>query len=89
MRRFLRILTAGILLLLIYEGMVLYTNDKQFSAENTKLMMILVVLGLAAAAYQYVIYRVSAKKQVPFFNESDQLLRDPNIIFYYEPVSPL
>lgn len=53
---------VGVLLLLIYEAMTLYTNDKQFSAGDINLMFILAGLGLAAALYQYVIYRVSVKK---------------------------
>ena len=53
---------VGVILLLIYEAMTLYTNDKQFSAGDINLMFILAGLGLAAALYQYVIYRVSVKK---------------------------
>ncbi|MCH1981988.1 hypothetical protein MCG98_05355 [Ruminococcus sp. OA3] len=53
---------VGIVLLLIYEAMMLYTNDKQFSVQDIKLMFILAGLGLTAALYQYLIYRVSVKK---------------------------
>ena len=54
---------VGVILLLIYEAMTLYTNDKQFSAGDINLMFILAGLGLAAALYQYVIYRVSVKNR--------------------------
>lgn len=52
----------GILLLLLYERMILYINDRNFSEEDIKLMFILAGFGLVAVLYQYIIYKVSVKK---------------------------
>lgn len=52
----------GVLLLLSYEVMLLSTNDKVFSAADMKVTLMLAGAGIAAALYQYIIYRVSVKK---------------------------
>lgn len=52
----------GTALLLIYEGMILFTNDKTFSSVDMKVMAMLAAAGAAVALYQYIIYRISVKK---------------------------
>lgn len=52
----------GVLLFLIYKGMILYTNNGSFSAEDGGMLCVMAGFGLAAAAYQYLIYNMSVKK---------------------------
>lgn len=53
---------VGIVLTLLYEGMILVTSDRMFTSEDMQMMLIMAGLSLLAAVYQYVIYRVSVKK---------------------------
>lgn len=46
----------------LYESIILITSDRKFSSEDMQMMLILAGLGLLAAMYQYMIYRLSLKK---------------------------
>lgn len=52
----------GVMLLLFFEGIILTMNDRNFSDGDMNTMIILVGAGIAAALYQYIIYRASIKK---------------------------
>lgn len=53
---------VGIVLTLLYEGIILVTSDRRFTSDDMQMMLILAGIGLLVAAYQYLIFRVSLRK---------------------------
>lgn len=52
----------GIGLCLLYELLILWNNDGQISAGEARSMLIIAAVAAVTAVYQFVVYRLSARK---------------------------